>query len=123
LSPTQRSLKLLRKEGYIADVVERWVPKAKVRKDLWGWVDIVGVSPAGNLVFVQTTTSSNLAARMKKAKGLDAFHRLKRGLYHRIEFHGWKAPTKTRKTWEVRREIVSEELWLRQLPSKSTPMI
>ena len=38
-SPTQRSLKLLRDEGYTAQVVERWNPHARVRQDLFGVID------------------------------------------------------------------------------------
>jgi ribosome assembly protein YihI (activator of Der GTPase) len=39
-SPTQLSLEKLRADGYLAEVVERFVPGANIRKDLWGWVDI-----------------------------------------------------------------------------------
>ena len=40
-SPTQRTLKRLRDLGYLAEVVERWNPHAKVRNDLFGFGDVM----------------------------------------------------------------------------------
>lgn len=42
-SPTQRSLRYLREQGYLPAVVEKWNPHAHVRQDLFGFVDIVAV--------------------------------------------------------------------------------
>ena len=107
MTPTQRSLALLRKEGYDAQVVEKWIPGANIRKDLWEFIDIVGVAEDGSLVFVQVTTASNLSARIKKAKQVDAYQALARG-GHRIEFHGWKKePQGKRARYVLRRETVN----------------
>ncbi len=66
MTPTQRSLKHLRDQGHLAEVVERWIPQARKRHDLWGFVDILSLSPEGQVVGVQATSLSNVSARIKK---------------------------------------------------------
>ena len=46
---TQRTLKALRDQGYIAEVCERWIPNpvhpgGGFRKDLFGIIDIIAIS-------------------------------------------------------------------------------
>ena len=43
ISPVQRTLAELRKQGFTAAVVERWNPHAKIRQDLFGLIDVVAV--------------------------------------------------------------------------------
>jgi hypothetical protein len=38
-SPTQLSLKKLREEGYTVAVVEHWNSFARIRQDLFGFID------------------------------------------------------------------------------------
>jgi len=64
VSPTARSLAELRKRGYLADVVERKVTKW-ISKDLFGIIDILAVR-RGEVLGVQATSGSNVAARVKK---------------------------------------------------------
>jgi hypothetical protein len=64
-SPTQLSLAWLRKEGYLAEVVEKWLPGANIRKDLWGWCDIVAIRD-GETVAVQCTSWDNISSRVRK---------------------------------------------------------
>jgi hypothetical protein len=64
-SPIERTLRLLRREGYRAAVVERWNPHARVRVDLFGCIDVIAVGH-GVTVGVQATTASNMAARVTK---------------------------------------------------------
>lgn len=66
-SPTQRTLKALRDEGYLTEVVERWNPHANIRQDLFGWIDIIAIKP-GQILAVQATSYSNHSARVKKLK-------------------------------------------------------
>lgn len=107
-SPTQRSLKLLRDEGYTAQVVERWNPHARVRQDLFGVIDIVAIkaldSDTTNIVGVQTTSKSNMSARVNKIKESPeaALWSAAGGL---ILVHGWAKNKSNR--WEVR------TLWMR----------
>jgi Holliday junction resolvase-like predicted endonuclease len=102
-SPTQRSLKLLRDEGYTAQVVERWNPHARVRQDLFGIIDIVAIkvleSNATNIVGVQTTSKSNMSARINKIKE-SAEAALWSSAGGLLLVHGW-AKNKS-KRWEVR---------------------
>ena len=65
MSPTQLSLKWLREQGYLAETVEKWIPGANIRKDLWGWCDIVAIRD-GETVAVQCTSWDNISSRVRK---------------------------------------------------------
>ena len=69
MSPTARSLAMLRKCGHAAGIVERWLPGVNRRKDLFGCIDLVAVrrGEAGVLA-VQATSLANVSARLGKAK-------------------------------------------------------
>jgi hypothetical protein len=69
LTPTQRTLQILRDRGYLPEVVERWNSFARIRQDLYQWVDIVAVKAGEPILGVQTTTGPNAAARVEKAMG------------------------------------------------------
>ena len=85
-SPTQRSLKHLRDAGYTCQVVERWNHFAKVRQDLFGFIDLVAIQE-GRIVAVQAT-ASGVAARLAKIRDEPRSREWLRagGL---IEVHGW----------------------------------
>ncbi len=87
-SPTQLSLKRLRESGWDAFVVEYWDHRAKQRRDFLGFADIFATKPGGKPLLVQTTTSSNMAARRKKIlASATALGCLLSGC--RIQVHGW----------------------------------
>lgn len=78
-SPTERTLKWLRSEGYVADVVERRIPRSFVTKDFCGFADIIAFKalpivggdlpiPLGSTVAVQTTSGQHAAERLKKVQ-------------------------------------------------------
>jgi hypothetical protein len=69
-SPTARTLAELRRNGYVAGVVETWVPVANVRRDFLGIIDVIGVQAGLPVLGVQCTSASNVSARLKKAKAL-----------------------------------------------------
>lgn len=96
-SPTQLSLEQLRKEGWLAEVVEKWIPGANIRKDLWGWVDIVALKD-GETLAVQTTSYSNISARVNKISESDTVSEVRKANW-RIEVHGWR---KVDNRWKVR---------------------
>ncbi len=52
-SPTQRSLALLRKQGWSAYVVERWVAQARKRIDVAGFGDILAWKPNEGVLLIQ----------------------------------------------------------------------
>lgn len=65
MTPTQRALRDLRGQGYLAAVVERWIPGARIRRDLFGIADIVALTQQETL-FVQACAGSSHAARRRK---------------------------------------------------------
>jgi hypothetical protein len=127
LTPTERSLAVLRDLGFQAAVVERWTPHGGaplgrrcvvckhqrttgLRKDLFGFIDILAVGAPGTLAI--QATASGVSDRVKKI--LDAEHRdaliavLEAGW--RVEVWGWakrrskaKLADGTRSTREVTR--------------------
>jgi hypothetical protein len=89
MTPTARSLKLLRDTGHIAGVVERFIAQVNRRSDLFGFADLLAVHRAEpGVLLVQATTLSNLPARVKKARGRPELAVwLRNG--GRVEFWGW----------------------------------
>ncbi len=89
-SPTVRTLKHLRDNGYVAEVVEKWNAFARIRQDLFGIIDVVAVKPGTvGVLGVQTTSYSNVSARIKKSmanKVLPVWVRAG----NRFVVHGWK---------------------------------
>ncbi len=80
---------MLRQEGYTAEVVERWIAQAKIRRDLFGFADIIAYRPCDPLILlVQTTTKSHISERIKKIHGEE-----RAMLWHStgnpIHVHGW----------------------------------
>lgn len=89
ISPTQRSMKLLRDQGYTPWIVEFWHEKSRRRKDLYRFIDIVALHPDKiGILAVQTTTGSGLSSRIKKAEGLDNYW-LWLACGNPVQFHGW----------------------------------
>ena len=105
-SPTQRSLKLLRDEGYVADIVERRLTR-KILKDFLGCIDIIGIRPTG-VIAVQTTSLSNLASRVKKVENNPNLWLMLRNGWD-VEVHGWakKGAKGKRKLWECKRVVIN----------------
>jgi len=66
-SPTALSLDLLRRQGHLADVAEKWVPGVNIRRDLFGAFDLVAVHPDRHGVLgVQCTSGDHHASRRTK---------------------------------------------------------
>jgi hypothetical protein len=106
-SPTARTLAYLRRGGWLAAVVESWVPGANVRRDLFGFADLLACHPRdGMFLLVQTTTADHVAHRLAKAKRRPELTLWLRagGLF---EVHGWARDRGGR--WSVRRVAVRAE--------------
>lgn len=112
-SPTQRTLKHFRELGFDCQVVERWNQWAKVRQDLFGFIDIVAMKD-GHIVGIQATSASNTSARIKKILGLcTALNWIRAG--GEILVVGWKKKAGSR-SWEPTiREITLDDF--RDLPT------
>ena len=70
MTPTARTLQECRKRQWLADVVERWIPVTNhpgggIRKDLFGFVDVVAIGD-GHLIGIQATTVGNQSKRIEK---------------------------------------------------------
>lgn len=89
-SPTSRSLNALKRMGYHPEVVEKWIPQARRRKDLWGFVDILAIHLGdAHLLGVQCTTLSNAPARVRKIRESDLWPVVKRGPVT-VRVWGWR---------------------------------
>ncbi len=87
-SPTKRSLALLRETCDLVEVTEHWNPFARIRKDLYGWIDILAIR-GPDTIAVQTTSWSNVKARIKKIEESDSIAVVRKAGWI-IEVHGWK---------------------------------
>jgi len=102
-SPTQRSLKELRKDGWTVAITEHWNPFAHIRQDLFGFIDLVAMSPSRGLLAVQTTSGSNVGKRIAKIKA-EPRAAIWLACGGRIQVHGWRkvGAKGKRKLWECR---------------------
>lgn len=69
-SPTQRTLRELRKQGRLVDVCERWMinpkhPAGGFRKDMFGFIDLVVLDPEQGIVAVQSC-GQDFSGHMRK---------------------------------------------------------
>lgn len=89
----------LKKQGYSVDKAESYNAIVKRKKDLFRFIDFVGIHPTKKeLLAIQTTSKSNLSARIKKAENLKDFWNWL-GTGNPVVFHGWY---KNRNRWEVK---------------------
>src|SRR5262245_7225976 len=69
-TPTQRSLVLLRREGFVAAVVERRLPRCGVTVDAFGLFDLLAIrGDVPGFLGVHTTSGANHAGRVRKLLG------------------------------------------------------
>lgn len=61
-----KSVSYLRERGYMAAVVEHYNARSRRRADLFGFIDVIAVSETGRTVFVQATSASHVADRLRK---------------------------------------------------------
>ena len=96
-SPTQRSLKYLRDQGYTVWITEHWNSFARIRQDLFGFIDLIALRGDETLA-VQTTSYSNVSARIKKIENHENIGPV-RDAGWAISIHGWH---KVGNRWQVR---------------------
>lgn len=82
------SLRELRRNGWVCDVVERRVPGQFVTHDFLGLLDIVAVRESQTLG-VQATSASNVAARVKKLSASPNLVTVQRAGWQ-VEVWGWR---------------------------------
>ncbi len=105
MTPTARTLKELRKRGLEPGVVERWIGGGgfKIRKDLFDCWDVAYVGN-GEFGLVQTTSGSNVSARIRKIADNPTTPKLREANV-RLLVHGWRKNAAGR--WVLREEDVS----------------
>jgi hypothetical protein len=102
VSPTQRSLKIMRERGYHCEIVEKWNSFVKIRQDLFGFIDVLCLGQ-NEIIGVQTTTSAHMAERIHKIKDHANYQAVvDSGI--KILVHGWVKRTNGR--WECREELI-----------------
>lgn len=65
LSPTARTLALVRKLGYRAQPVEKWNPHRRIRQDLFGFGDVLAIR-AGRIWLIQACMTDDRGRRLTK---------------------------------------------------------
>lgn len=107
-SPTSRTLAECRKRGYLACVVEKWIPQTKRRLDVFGFGDVLAVDPATkSTLLIQATSTANMSARVKKimTECEESARTWLSPSSNFIEVWGWakRGPAGKRKLWTLRR--------------------
>jgi hypothetical protein len=90
MSPTGRSLVYLRQCGFVASIVERWLPLIEKRRDCFGVGDVLAASALHREIWlVPATSSSNVSAWVAKAqRSAELLQWLKSG--GKFVVHGWQ---------------------------------
>jgi hypothetical protein len=110
-SPTESSLKYLRDQGWMCDVVEKYIHAMKIRKDLWGFGDILCLRD-GETLLVQTTSYSNMNARVNKIMDSEHEYALNecRKAGWLIHVHGWRKIPLTKGSKSLRWALTVKDL-------------
>lgn len=108
MTPTARTMKYLVADGYACAVVEKWNPFARIRQDLFGFIDLLAMKPNTPLLAIQVTSTSNISARIAK---------IEQSIYRdwwvstgcRLEVHGWskKGAKGKRKVWTLTKKVLA----------------
>lgn len=108
MSPTQRTLAECRRRGWLAAVVEKWNPHARIRQDLFGCLDVLAIVPGGSLtpgyfLGIQACAGSSHAARAAKVKAEPRMLEWKRA-GGEVAVWSWskRGAQGKRKTWTLR---------------------
>ena len=100
MRPTQRTLALIRKQGFVAQVVEHIVPRTFIRRDLFNIIDILAINTTYT-IGIQTTSGSNVSARIAKAIESEQLRLWLSVPSRRFIIHGWRK-LKSSRRWECR---------------------
>lgn len=65
-SPTTRSLKALRADGWTVAIVEKWNSHTRIRQDLFGFADLLAIKAGEVPRLYQVTSGANTSSRVSK---------------------------------------------------------
>lgn len=87
----------------MVEIVEKWNQFSRTRKDLFGFIDLVAVR-GNEILGVQTTSGSNVSARIEKIKCTPGFVTWLHLPTRRVIVHGWakRGPRGKAKHWTCR---------------------
>lgn len=92
-SPTSRTLQYLRKNGWpLVQVVERYNPFSRKHTDLFGFADVIAMSPTQGTLLVQVTSGTNVGARLSKMRN-EYPEQVETAIATpnvSVEIHGWR---------------------------------
>jgi hypothetical protein len=107
-TPSARTLKECRARGWDAQVVEQTIPRTFIKRDLFGVIDIVAITPGG-LLGIQATGGSGGAHAARRAKILAeprALRWLQAGAGLEIWSYAKQGKAGARKLWALRVEAI-----------------
>lgn len=93
-SPTQRSKAHMEAQGYTVAICEYWNQWARRRVDLFGFIDLLCIRE-NETVAVQTTSGSNVSARVHKIAEHENIGVVRKAGW-RVIVHGWSKNSKGR---------------------------
>lgn len=97
MTPTQLSKRKLESEGYTVAVVEHWNGFARIRQDLFGFIDLLALK-GDETKAIQTTSYSNVPARVNKITNHENLPAVRKAGWT-VHVHGWH---KVGKRWTCR---------------------
>lgn len=104
MSPSARSKRHLIALGYHVATVEQTIPRTFIKRDCYGWADLLVVHPVHGIALVQVTSGSNLAARITKARTVAGPLTAWLVAGGKLLAHGWakRGARGARKVWTLR---------------------
>jgi hypothetical protein len=120
VSPTQRALAELRELGYTHQKVEFWNQFSRRRVDLFGFIDILAITPELT-IGIQVTAGSGHAARRKKILGHPLAVEWLRSPYRAVEVWSFRKVKVKRGGRQTRWALRRERLHPSQLSSTALP--
>ncbi len=107
---TNATRKALEKEGWTVTVVEQTIPHCFIKRDAYGYGDLLACSPSRGIMLVQATggdSSSNFHARIAKIKA-EPRHAIWLASGGRIQVWSWQKKAGQKERWpnvmEIRKE-------------------
>lgn len=98
----QQTRKRLEADGYLVELMERWCPFSRRKKDGWGFIDFLAIK-RDEILAVQVTSKSNMASRRTKIAEHENVNKVREAGI-RIELWGFY---KEGNRWQVKKEDLS----------------
>lgn len=82
------SRKRMEAEGWTVQTVEQTIPHCFIKRDCFGFGDLLCCSPSKGIMLIQATSGSNMANRADKVRA-EPRHAIWLASGGRIQIHGW----------------------------------